>query len=175
MRSLTENAVPSAAIERGVGAESISDGIGRIHENRLDDASDQIEVPARRDKDSRSQAFFDGERRGVFGGDEKAAFRDEGFEVFEAESAESGAHVRGGADASEVRGEIGLLPRKRVADHRQSVDDELRADVADGGEDDDVVLRAQVGVFGDGLGADVGVGDVQFVEGDAPPALGLRV
>ena len=45
---------------------------------------------------------------------------------------------------------------------------------ADGREDDDVVFGAQVGFFGDGLGADVVEGNAGGVEGVAPPAFGLR-
>ena len=150
------------------------DGIVAGDEDGVEHRADDARIAVRRDADAGRKAGVDGELRSVFAGDEQAALLDEFLEVLEAVVAEAGAHVGGRVDAAEVRRQVRLLPRQRVVPHGQAVDDVVRRGAADGSEDDDVVFRAQVVFFRDGLRADVVEGDALGVEGIAPPAFGLR-
>src|SRR5947208_11002813 len=91
--------------------------------------------------------------------------------------AQAWTHVMSGIIfAHEVRRFWRVFPGKPIATGGgQSVDDGGgRRGESHGREEDDIVLGAQVIELGDGLRADVLVGNLQIVEGHAPPAFGLR-
>src|SRR6185437_9982336 len=112
-------------------------------------------VALRGDADARREAGFDRELRGVFAGDEQSALLDELAEVLKAVVAEARADVIGRIEATKVWCDVGFLPGHRVVPHGQAVEDIECGGTANGRKDDDVVFRAQIVLFRDGLRADV--------------------
>src|SRR4029078_3864104 len=89
--------------------------------------------------------------------------------------AEARTDVVGRVFLADVRRQLRRPPRDRVAVQRRARDDLLRGAAADRGEEDDVVLPAQVALPGDGLRADVGERHAAQVQRLPPPAFVLRV
>ena len=69
--------------------------------------------------------------------------------------------------------QLGFLPRHGIVPHGDAVQNVERGSAADGSEDDDVVLSAEIFLARNGLGADVIERHARGIEGIAPPAFRL--
>ena len=114
--------------------------------------------------------------------DEDAALLDERLQVGQPLETQAAADIVRVVDTPEVRRQLGGLERDRAAEVRAVVEqaladavDQGRQTRRDGWKDDHVVFRLQVGRGADILVGDVGVGHFAFVEGQAEPAVVLRV
>ena len=83
-------------------------------------------------------------------------------------------HVLRRIDPSQVRRQIRLLPRQRIAPHRHPVHDLLRRRPPNRRKNDHVILVAQVAFMRNRLRVDVVVGHMQLVQRLPPPSLRLR-
>src|SRR6266849_3857449 len=125
-------------------------------------------------------AAGDGERSAGLHGDEQAAFADEALQIGEALIAEAAADVVGGVQTGgyKVGSFGGVFPWPRVASHGQAAQDSAqscRAASTHRRKNDDVKLFAEVLGFAQPSIGDVGVGDFQFLHGNAEPAVVLSV
>src|SRR5258708_38703601 len=124
-------------------------------------------------RDATRESVLDGEVRGVVGGDQHAALRDELLKLRESVVAESRANVIGLRPGADVRRLRRVLPRHRVPPARHALDDAL-ARRPSGTKDDDVVFPLPARRLPDLLPQHLAYRTLNLTNPYPPPAFGLR-
>ena len=163
------------AVQRDVVAVAAGNRACTVHNFGAKHTADHLQLAARGGENAGSEADVDRQLRAVLRGDQQSACSHELLEVFDTVGTKAGADIVGGIDLAEVGGELGRLPRHRIAPHRQAVDDHLCTRLAYRPKQDHVVFAAQVADARGVLGADVVVFHAELIQRHAPPAFGLGV
>jgi len=146
-----------------------------IHHDRIQHAAYYLQCFSRRNKNARRHAFVDGELGRVFRRNQQSALLHEFLQMSHASFAQTGACIFGRVQLSQIRSKRGVQPGQCISPHRQGADNLLRRCACYGRENNYVEFRAQVRLFRYRLRADIRKWDAKLIEGQAPPAFGLRV
>ena len=169
-------------VERDRVVIAVGDRAPFVLHARTEDGPIRLELARLGDRDVLDHAQPHGQAGARRDRDEDAALLHERLQVGQPFETQAAADIVRLVDTPEVRGQLGGLEWDRAAEVGAVVEqalpdavDQGRETRRDGGKDDHVVLRLQVGRGADILVGDVGVGHFAFVQGQAEPAVVLRV
>ena len=119
------------------------------------------------------QSKLNGKLRGVVGRNEHAPFAHKRLHIRQTQPSKSRTHIVGFGPRSDVGSFRRILPRNWIAPHGQTLHNG-QGIAAARRQHQYIVLRVEIGIFGEILIADVRVRNFREIETDAPPTFGLR-
>ena len=161
-------------VHRQPFAVAVRDGARHVDKLRAQYAARGFQFLRRRNRNAGSESQRNRKVRRIHHADQQTAAAHEALKVRDAAPSEARPHIVGLIGLAKVWSLRRDLPRQRVSPHRHAFDDSDRVAPADRREQDHIVLRPQVAVFGDVLGADVVERHLQLVQRQSPPSLVLR-